>query len=120
MKDFEAKFEEWWEVIEAYFTKELEKNMAQHRTYERILRYKLKDYQKNFPKFICGSPTSVEVLGQNENNEVASNGTTQEEKMHTKEPQDFRSGVAQEEEVQLEKPHDLRKGGQEEKEPQII
>jgi hypothetical protein len=28
MKDFEAKFEEWWEVIEAYFTKELEKNMA--------------------------------------------------------------------------------------------
>jgi hypothetical protein len=26
--DFEAKFEEWWEVAEEYFTKELEKNLA--------------------------------------------------------------------------------------------
>jgi hypothetical protein len=25
MKDFEAKFEEWWEVVEEYFTKELER-----------------------------------------------------------------------------------------------
>ncbi len=28
MKDFEIKFEEWWEVAEEYFTKEMEKNMA--------------------------------------------------------------------------------------------
>jgi hypothetical protein len=28
MKDFEAKFEEWWEVVREYFTKELEKNLA--------------------------------------------------------------------------------------------
>jgi hypothetical protein len=28
MKDFEVKFEEWWEVVEEYFTKELEKNLA--------------------------------------------------------------------------------------------
>jgi hypothetical protein len=28
MKDFEVEFEEWREVIEEYFTKELEKNMA--------------------------------------------------------------------------------------------
>jgi hypothetical protein len=28
MKDSEAKFEEWWEVVEEYFTKELEKNLA--------------------------------------------------------------------------------------------
>jgi hypothetical protein len=28
MNDFEAEFEEWWEVAEEYFTKELEKNLA--------------------------------------------------------------------------------------------
>jgi hypothetical protein len=28
MKDFETKYEEWWEVIEKYFTKELENNLA--------------------------------------------------------------------------------------------
>jgi hypothetical protein len=26
--DFEAKSEEWWEVVKEYFTKELEKNLA--------------------------------------------------------------------------------------------
>ncbi len=26
--DFEAQFEEWWEVANEYFTKELEKNLA--------------------------------------------------------------------------------------------
>jgi hypothetical protein len=29
MKDSNAKFKEWWEVIEEYFSKELEKNLAQ-------------------------------------------------------------------------------------------
>jgi len=52
MKDFEAKYEEWWEVIEEYFTKELEKNLAQYRTNEQILKYKLEAYQQNFPDFI--------------------------------------------------------------------
>jgi hypothetical protein len=61
MKDFEAKFEEWWEVVKEYFTKELEKNLVQHRVNERIMKYKLEAYQKNFPIFICGSPTSTEV-----------------------------------------------------------
>jgi len=28
MKDYEAKFEEWWEVGKEYFTKELEKNLV--------------------------------------------------------------------------------------------
>jgi hypothetical protein len=28
MKDSEAKSEEWWEVVEEYFIKELEKNLA--------------------------------------------------------------------------------------------
>jgi len=33
MKDYEVKSKEWWEVEVEYFTKELEKNMAQHRVY---------------------------------------------------------------------------------------
>ncbi len=44
MKDFQAKYEEWWEVTEEYFTKESKKNLHQHRTDERILRYKLEAY----------------------------------------------------------------------------
>jgi hypothetical protein len=28
MKDFEAEYEEWWEVTKEYFTKELEKNLT--------------------------------------------------------------------------------------------
>jgi hypothetical protein len=66
MKDSEAKSKEWWEIVEEYFTKELEKNLAQHRTNERILRYKLKAYQKKIPNFICGNSTSTKVLGQDE------------------------------------------------------
>ncbi len=48
MKEFEAKSEKWWEVTEEYFIKELEKNLAQHKANERILRYKLEVYQKIF------------------------------------------------------------------------
>jgi len=66
MKDFEAEVEEWWEVAEEYFTKELEKNMAQHKAHERIMRYKFEAYQKNFPDFICGSPTSTHVSNEDE------------------------------------------------------
>jgi len=61
MKDSKAKFEKWWEVAEEYFIKESDNNVAQHRANERFLRYKLEVYQKNFPDFICGSPTSIEV-----------------------------------------------------------
>jgi hypothetical protein len=66
MKDSEAKSKEWWEVVEEYFTKELEKNLAQHRVDEIILRYKFKTYQKNFPNFIYVNTTSTKVLGQDE------------------------------------------------------
>jgi hypothetical protein len=31
LKDFEAEFEEWWQVAEEYFTKELEKNLVHHK-----------------------------------------------------------------------------------------
>ncbi len=61
MKDFEKKFEKWWEVAKEYFTKELDKNLAQHKVDERILSYKLEAYQKNFPNFICGGPISTEI-----------------------------------------------------------
>ncbi len=99
MKDFQANSKEWWEVAKEYFTKELQKNIAQHKANERILRYKLEVYQKNFPNFIYGSPTSIKVLGQDEDIEARPNGTTQEEEVQTKEP------------------HDLRGRSQEEKEP---
>jgi peptide subunit release factor 1 (eRF1) len=62
--DSEVKFKEWWEDVEEYFTKELEKNLAQNRADEIFLKYKLEAYQKNFLDFICGNPTSTKVLGQ--------------------------------------------------------
>jgi hypothetical protein len=63
MKDSDAKFEEWWEVVKEYFAKELEKNLVQHRVDERILKYKLEVYQRNFPNFVYGTATNMEALG---------------------------------------------------------
>jgi len=63
MKDSKVKYEEWWEVVEKYYTKELEKNLAQHKINERILRYKLEAYRNNFLDFFNGNPTSIKVLG---------------------------------------------------------
>ncbi len=97
MKVFEVESKEQWEVIEEYFTKELEKNLVQHKVNERILRYKLEIYQKNFLDFICRNPTSIEVLGQDEEIKVGPSGTTQEEEVQIKESQDLISGVVQEE-----------------------
>jgi uncharacterized protein YjbK len=55
MKDYEVEFEEWWEVVEEYFTKELEKNLVQHRADEKIMRYKFRvqlgSLLKEFSKF---------------------------------------------------------------------
>jgi hypothetical protein len=86
MKDFEAESEEWWEVVKEYFTKEMKKNLAQHRTNEKIMRYKLKAYQKNFPDFIYGNPTSIEVSSQDEETKVGPSGTAQKEEVQTEEP----------------------------------
>ncbi len=44
MKDTEAKSEEWWEVAKEYFTKEMKKNLVQHKVDEKILRYKLEEF----------------------------------------------------------------------------
>jgi len=40
------------------------------------MRYKLEAYQKNFLDFICGSPTSTEVLSQEEETKTRLSGTT--------------------------------------------
>jgi hypothetical protein len=63
------------------------------------LKYKLEAYQKNFPEFICGIPTSTEVLGQDEENEARFGGIAQEEEVQIEEPQDLKSGTTQEKEV---------------------
>jgi hypothetical protein len=86
MKDFEAKSEEWLEVAKEYFTKELEKKLTQNKANERIMKYNLKVYQKNFLDFIYGSPTSIEVLGKDEKTKTRPNGTTQKEKVQTEKP----------------------------------
>jgi hypothetical protein len=39
-----------------------------------ILRYKLEAYQKKFPNFIYGNPTSTEVLGRDEETKVRHDG----------------------------------------------
>ncbi len=31
MKGSKVEFEEWWEAVKEYFTKELEKNLTQHK-----------------------------------------------------------------------------------------
>jgi len=90
MKDSKVKFEEWWEVVEEYFTKELEKNLAQHKANEKILRYKLEVYQKNFPEFIYGNPTSIEESGQDEEIETRPGGTTSKEEVQIKESHDLK------------------------------
>ncbi len=86
MKDSEVRSEEWWEVTKEYFTRELEKNMVQHRANERIMRYKLEVYQKNFPNFVYGNSISIKALNKDEEVEVGPSRTTQEEEVQTEKP----------------------------------
>jgi hypothetical protein len=81
MKDFEVESKEWWEVAEEYFTKELEKNLIQHRVDEKKFKYKLETYQKKKNYFICGNPTSTKASGQDEETKVGPSGTNQEEEV---------------------------------------
>jgi hypothetical protein len=62
----EVEFEKWWEVVEGYFTKELKKNLVQHRTDGKLLRCNLEACQMNFLNFIWGNLISTEVSGQDE------------------------------------------------------
>jgi hypothetical protein len=50
----------------------------------------LKVYQKTFPNFICGSPTSTETSCQDEENEAGLSGTTQKEEMQAEKPLIFK------------------------------
>jgi hypothetical protein len=50
--------------------------MAHHKTNEKILKYKLETYQKNFLDFICGNPTNTKVLVKDEEIEAGPNGIT--------------------------------------------
>ncbi len=72
-----------------------------------FMKYKLEAYQKNFPDFICDSPTSTEVSNQDEKTKVGPSGTTYEEEIQIEESQDLKSKVIQDEEVQPKIPHDL-------------
>jgi hypothetical protein len=86
MKDFDVEFKEWWEIIEEYFSKELEKNLAQHKGDERTYMYKLEVYQRTFIDFICGSLISTKALNQDEENEARPSGTTQKKDVQVEEP----------------------------------
>jgi hypothetical protein len=68
----------------------LEKNLIQHRTNERIMRYKLEVYQKKFWDFVYDSPTSTKASDKDEEVEAGPNGTTQEEEVQIKEPHTLR------------------------------
>ncbi len=103
MKDFNAEFEEWWEVVKEYFAKQLEKNLAQHKVNDGILMYKLEVHHKNFLEFVCGSPTNTQTLGQNEEAKRRPSVTTQEEEVQTEEPQELKGGGHEEREPQTTK-----------------
>jgi len=49
----------------------------------------LETYQKNFPNFIYGSPTSTKTSGQDEETKARPSGTIQEEEVQNEEL-DFR------------------------------
>ncbi len=92
MKDFDVESKEQWEVTEEYFSKELEKNLAQHRADERTYRYKVEVYQRTFLDFVCESPTNTKASGQDEENETKPNGTIQEEEVQVEKLLIFKGG----------------------------
>ncbi len=79
------------------FYKGVGKNLAQHKANEIFLKYKLEAYQKNFLDFISSNPTSIKVLGHDEETKVGPNGRAQEEEVQIKESKDFRSGAIKKE-----------------------
>jgi hypothetical protein len=54
--------------------KRVGENFTQHGVHEKNLRYKLEIYQRNFPKFVYGNPTSIDTLSQDEEIEIGPNG----------------------------------------------
>jgi hypothetical protein len=80
------------------FFQELEKKLAHHKADERKYGYKLEVYQRTFLDFVCESPTSIEALGQDEDNEVRPNGMVQKEDVEVEEPQILKGGGKEDEE----------------------
>jgi len=66
--------------------KDSENNLAQHKVDEKIMKYKLETYQKNFPNFIYDSPTSTKVSSQDGETETRLSGITHEEEVQIEEP----------------------------------
>ncbi len=58
---------------------------AQHRVSDRSINTSWKYIKKKKLDFFCGSPTSIETLGQDEENEARPSGIAQEE-VQAKEP----------------------------------
>jgi hypothetical protein len=100
MKDSDVECEEWWEVAKENFAKELENNLTQHGADEKNLRYKLEIYQRNFPKFVYGNPTSTEISGRDEEIETRPNEISQGEEVQTGEPHEFKGGGQEGKELQ--------------------
>ncbi len=69
------------EVAKKYFTRELEKNLAQHKVAKRYLRYKLEVYQNKFLDFFCCSPINTKASDKDEEVKVRPNETIQEEEV---------------------------------------
>jgi hypothetical protein len=44
----------------------------------------LEAYQRTFPYFVCGDPTSIKALDQDEDNEARPSGTVQEKRCKLK------------------------------------
>ncbi len=58
------------------------------------MKYKLEVYQKNFPDFVCGNPTSTDTSNKDEEAEARPIGTTWEEEVQIEEPQKLKGELA--------------------------
>ncbi len=87
MKDFEAKFEEWWEVVKEYFTKELENNLIQHRA-------RMKGHKQGQVE------TDRQEEMQIEEPHDFKSGTIQEEEVQLEKPHDLKGRGHEEKEPQ--------------------
>jgi ribosomal protein L32E len=91
----------------------LEKNLVQHKTNERIMRYKLEVYEKK-NSFHLWQSNKYRGIAPRWRDKSRANGITQKKEIQIKESQDLKRGTTQEE-VHPKIPYDLKGKGQEEK-----
>jgi hypothetical protein len=60
MKESNAKPDEWWELVEVQFKKEMYKNLDAQRKDEDMYKRHLSTFKKAFPNFIYSSLDSSE------------------------------------------------------------